>query len=70
MKKIIESLNPKTDTVRIGHALRQYIIDVETNHGGCAESGTFYVDDCEGGLIIKKIKDGRIVLGVQDENGN
>jgi DNA polymerase III sliding clamp (beta) subunit (PCNA family) len=69
MKEIIEVVSFNTDTIRIGAGLRTNIIEIETDHGHCVETSTYEIERCKG-LIIKKIMDGRIVLGVQDENGD
>jgi hypothetical protein len=66
MKKVIEVVDFSTDTIHIGKGLCETIIEIETDHGSCTETRTFCIDSCEG-LIIKKVMDGRIILGVQDE---
>jgi hypothetical protein len=69
VKKVIEVVNFNTDTIRIGAGLRTNIIEIETDHGPCVETSTYEIERSKG-LIIKKMMDGRIVLGVQDENGD
>lgn len=69
MKKVIEVINFNTDTVRIGAGLHTNIIEIETDHGSFVETGEYEVERCEG-LIITKTMDGKIVLGVQDEEGD
>jgi hypothetical protein len=67
--KILAAVDFNTDTIRIGNGYREAIIDIETDHGSCVESQCITVERKDG-IIIKKTEDGRIVLGVQDEDGN
>jgi hypothetical protein len=69
MKKIIEAINFNTDTIRITAGFRSNIIEIERNYRVGVETSTYEIERCEG-LIIKKIMDGRSILGVQDENGD
>jgi hypothetical protein len=66
---MLEVVNFNTDTIRISVGLEKTIIYIEIDHGSCVESYSLSVNRSEG-IIIKKIIDGSIVLGVQDENGN
>jgi hypothetical protein len=59
--KLLRIIDFNTDTVRIGTALREHIIDIETN----LEDEVIFSDMNEG-LIIRKLDDGRIALGAQD----
>jgi hypothetical protein len=62
--KEIVAIDFNSDTVRIGGDYRETVIEIETDQG----NDTYSFDSYEG-LIIKKT-DGRVVLGVQDEEGN
>jgi hypothetical protein len=69
VKKVIEVINFNTDTIRITAGFRSNIIEIERDYKVGVETSTYEIERCEG-LIIKKIMDGRIVLGVQDEEGD
>jgi hypothetical protein len=67
--KILAVVDFNTDTIRFRTGLHETIIDIEIDHGPCVESYSMSVDRSEV-MIMRKIMDGSIILGVQDETGD